>query len=209
MSEEREAPLASTADLAVRAMVEAKDVDGAATHIVRKYGAEVYGFLRAALASDADADEVFAETCERVWRGLAGFRWQCSVRTWVYVVARNESSRYLRGARQRQDRRASTSRLDEVIAVVRTETRSALRSSKFDKLRALRDELPVEDRMLLILRVDRDLAWDDIARTLQTTDGEEEHGGDELRRESARLRKRFQLIRQRLAKRARAEGLLS
>jgi RNA polymerase sigma-70 factor (ECF subfamily) len=205
MSEERDAP-----DVEVRTMLDAGDVDGAATHIVRKYGPEVYGFLRGSLGGDVDADEVFAATCERIWRGLPGFRGQCSVRTWIYVVARNESSRYLRGAHQRRARRATTSRLDEVIAVVRTETRSALRSSKLDRLRTLRDELPIDDRMLLILRLDRDLAWEDIARTLLATDGDQESPADDvLRRESGRIRKRFQLIRQRLAKRARAEGLLS
>lgn len=206
MSEE----CATAEDQDLQRMVGAGDVDGAATRIVRTYGPEVHGFLRAALSSDADADEVFAETCERMWRGLPGFRWQCSVRTWVYVLARNESSRYLRGARRRQARRATTSRLDEAVAVVRTETRSALRSNKLDRLRALRDELPLEDRMLLILRVDRELAWEDIARTLLENDREQETLSETvLRRESARLRKRFQLIRQRLAKRARAEGLLS
>jgi len=142
-----------------------------------------------------------------VWRGLSTFRWQCSLRTWAYVVARNESSRYARGERRRQARRANASRLDDAIAVVRTETRSVLRSGKLDKLRALRDELPVDDRMLLILRVDRELSWEVIARTLM--DELEEPGEDDIRRESARLRKRFQLVRQRLTKRARAEGLLS
>jgi RNA polymerase sigma-70 factor (ECF subfamily) len=206
MSEER----ATTADADLRGMVELGDVAGAATQIVRSYGPEVYGFLRAALSSDADADEVFAETCERVWRGLSRFRWECSVRTWIYVVARNESSRYLRGARRRQARRASTSGLDDAIAVVRTRTRTELRSGNIQKLQALRDELPVEDRMLLILRVDRELSWEVIARTLLETDDDQVAPDDQtLRRESARLRKRFQLIRQRLSKRARAEGLLS
>jgi RNA polymerase sigma-70 factor, ECF subfamily len=198
------------ADADIQAMVGNGDVDAAATVIVQNYGQQVYGFLRAALGNDADADEVFAATSERLWRGLPAFRWQCSVRTWIYVIARNESSRYLRGARRRQLGRVSTSRLDEVIAAVRTATRSALQSTKLDRLRALRDELPVEDRMLLILRVDRDFNWEDIARTLLDQNRDHDPPSDEaLRRESARLRKRFQLIRQRLAARARDEGILT
>jgi RNA polymerase sigma-70 factor (ECF subfamily) len=210
MGEEREAPtVTAVADPDVRRLLDSGDVDGAATQIVRTYGREVFGVLRAALGNDPDADEVFAQTCECIWRGLSGFRWQCSLRTWIYVVARNESSRYMRGARRHLDRRANTSRLEDAIALVRTETRSELRSNKLDKFRALRDELSVEDRTLLIMRVDRDLAWEDIARALLSMAPDAEPIDDEaLRRESARLRKRFQLVRQRLAKRALAEGLL-
>jgi RNA polymerase sigma-70 factor (ECF subfamily) len=99
------------------------------------------------------------------------------------------------------------SELDEVVAVVRTETASALRTEKRTKLQALRDELSVDDRTLLILRVDRDLPWDEIARAF-LADPEAVADEDRLRREAARLRKRFQLVKGRLAERAREEGLL-
>ena len=191
----------------VRAWIDAGRVDEAATLVVRALGPEVYGFLRAALASDADADEVFANACERVWRALPAFRWQCSLRTWVYVIARNEAARFVRSAQRRNARRAGSSQLDGVVAAVRTETRSVLRTHKRDRLRALRDELPVDDRMLLVLRVDRDLAWEDVARAF-LSDRSLDHDAGQLQRESARLRKRFQLIRKRLADRARAEGLV-
>jgi RNA polymerase sigma-70 factor (ECF subfamily) len=54
--------------------------------------------------------------------------------------------------------------------------------------------LPEMDRMLLILRVDRELSWRDLARVVL--------GGSptpvELEREAVRLRKRFQLVKERL-----------
>lgn len=198
-------PKTGVGDTDVRAWVDAGQSDRAATAVIADLGAEVYGFLRAALASESDADDVFAATCERMWRGLASFRWQCSLRTWIYVIARNEAARFARGAKRRNAGRTSPSQLEDVAAAVRTATRSALQSQKRDKFRALRDELPPDDRMLLILRVDRDLAWEDVARTFMADDGEPDP--DDLRRETARLRKRFQLVKQRLAVRAREEGL--
>jgi RNA polymerase sigma-70 factor, ECF subfamily len=189
----------------VRALVEAGQAERAATAVIAELGGEVYGFLRACLGSESDADDVFAATCERMWRGLAKFRWQCSVRTWIYVIARNEVARFVRGARRRDGGRTSPSQLEQVAMAVRSETLSALRSQKLDKFRALRDELTPDDRMVLILRVDRDLPWDDVARTFMEDDGEPDPG--ELQRETTRLRKRFQLIKQRLATRAREEGL--
>jgi RNA polymerase sigma-70 factor, ECF subfamily len=195
-----------TADEEVRAMVVAGDTGPAATLAIRTFGPEVLGFLRGVLVSEADADEVFAATSERLWRSLATFKWRCSLRTWAYVIARNEVVRFLRGARRRNAGRATPSEIEGVVAAVRTETRSALRSEKRNKLMALRDELPADDRTLLILRIDRELPWEEIALTFLTD--AENWSAEQIKRESARLRKRFQLVRSRLADRAREEGLL-
>jgi len=196
---------AQTPDDNVRAALGAGDVDAAVTHVIRRLGPEVFGFLRGALGSDSDADEVFAAVSERVWRSLARFQWECSLRTWVYVVARNEMVRHSQNARRRNAQCVTPSALDAVVAAVRTETLSALRSERRNKLRALRDELSVDDRALLILRVDRDLQWEEIARAFLSDDGAT---AERVQREAARLRKRFQLIKKRLADRAREEGLL-
>ncbi|MGH7296105.1 MAG: RNA polymerase sigma factor [Polyangiaceae bacterium] len=191
----------------VRAMVSAGDVSRATTAVLRDLGPEVFGFLRGALGDEADADEVFAATSERIWRSLSAFRWQCTLRTWAYVIARNEIARFIQGKKRRNAGRVTPSELDHVVAAVRTETQSALRSEKRDKLRALRDELPVDDRTLLILRVDRGLEWEAIARAfLEDPEGCSE---EQIKREAARLRKRFQLVKRRLSDRAREEGLLS
>jgi RNA polymerase sigma-70 factor (ECF subfamily) len=197
---------AHESDERVRAAILAGNVDDAVTEVLHSLGPEVFGFLRGALGNEPDADEVFALTGERIWRSLAGFRWQSTLRTWVYVIARHEMLRFLRGARRHRVGRVTPSALEDVVAAVRTETLSALRTEKRSKLEALRDELPVDDRTLLILRVDRSLKWEDIARAfLPDPDRQTE---EQLRREAARLRKRFQLVRQRLTDRAREEGLL-
>jgi RNA polymerase sigma-70 factor (ECF subfamily) len=191
----------------IRGVLEAGDVRRAATAVVRELGPEVLGFLRASLGSDDDADDVFALVSERIWKAIGAFRWECSLRTWVYVIARHEAAHFLRGARRHNARNAGASELDRVVAAVRTETRSALRSGKADKLKALRDELSMEDRTILILRVDRDMPWEDIARVFLNE--AEAMQTDLVKREAARLRKRFQLVRRVLAERARAHGILT
>jgi len=51
--------------------------------------------------------------------------------------------------------------------------------------------------MLLVLRVDKGLAWNDLARVMYAEDGPllDDEG---LKREAARLRKRFQHVKERL-----------
>ena len=91
----------------------------------------------------------------------------------------------------------ASSQVSAIAEQVRSETRTALAR--------LRDELPEEDRELLVLRIDRGLAWEELARVLLGADVVSDAA---LVRESARLRKRFQLVKERLRERARALGIL-
>ncbi|HEX4423409.1 MAG TPA: sigma-70 family RNA polymerase sigma factor [Kofleriaceae bacterium] len=168
---------------------------------MRELGPEILGFLSGVLGND-DADEVFSTLSERLWRSLTGFEGRCSLRTWTYVLARHELGRFRRGIRRHEDGRVPISELQEVLAAVKTQNRSTLARDRRDTLERLRDELPIEDRTLLILRVDRNLSWDEIA--LAFAEDPETFGDHDRRRESARLRKRFQLVKQRLMARARA-----
>jgi RNA polymerase sigma-70 factor (ECF subfamily) len=76
-----------------------------------------------------------------------------------------------------------------------TERKRALRST----LIAQRARLSPEERALLVLRLDRDLAWREVA-TVLSADGEPV--------DEAALRKRFERLKAKLAQLAREEGLL-
>jgi RNA polymerase sigma-70 factor (ECF subfamily) len=187
-------------DERVRSHLAVGETGAAATLALREFGPEILGFLSGVLG-DADADEVFSDLSERLWRSLKGFEGRCSIRTWTYVLARHELGRFRKGMRRYAECLVPISGLQDVLAVARTRTGSATPTDRQRRLAALRDELPVEDRTLLILRVDRDLAWDDIA--LAFADTPEALSEEARKREAARLRKRFQLVKQRLVARAR------
>ncbi len=192
---------------AARRACDRGDYQAATTSALRAYGPEVLGFLRAFLRRDEDASDVFAVFAEDLWKSLATFAWECSLRTWAYTLARRASYRTMKRARRASAKNTSDSVLEEVVAKVRTETLTYLRTEKKTKLRALRESLPEADQMLLVLRVDRGLAWDELARVL--SEAQTDTDADELRREAARLRKRFQLVKEKLVARAKKEGLYS
>ena len=82
-----------------------------------------------------------------------------------------------------------------------------MKSQTKDRIARLRESLSNDEQMLLSLRLDRGLAWNELARILH--DGPQEELTDEvLKRESSRLRKRFQSVKEKLAELARLEGLL-
>jgi len=198
---------AQVLDDRIKALLAAGDASGAVTEALRALGPDVLGFVSGVLGNDADADEVFAVVSERLWRSLAAFEWRCSLRTWSHVIARHEIERFRRGARRHVHGRVRISELAEVIAAVEAQTRSEQRSARQLAIARLRDELPPEDRALLVLRVDRELPWDEVA--LAFSEDPDKSSEEEIKRESARLRKRFELLKKRLAVRAREEGLLS
>lgn len=177
----------------VQALCRSGEVGEAATLAIRAYGPEVLGFLCTALGNRADAEEVFSVFCEALWRGLAGFQWRCSLRTWAYVIARHACLRFGTSA-SRQPLRASeplNSEAFNLAAEVRQSTVSHLRGDPQERVHQLRALLSTEEQMLLTLRVDRRMEWADIARVLMPE-------AEEPERAAAAVRKRFQRLRERL-----------
>jgi len=185
------------------AKIRAGAYDAAATRALEMYGSEIYGYLINYCGGESTAAEVFGQFGEDMWSGLARFSFGCAVRTWLYVIARNAASRYHRSPWQR--RHAGESALDQAIARVRTQTAPWQRTEVKDRWRELRDSLDPEDRSLLVLRIDRELSWQDCARITLADDAARD---DAIAREAARLRKRFQVLKDELRARAVAAGLV-
>ena len=189
----------------ISGLVEQRSFDAAATRALEVYGPELFGFLAHTLGNESDAGEVFSQVAEDLWKGLPSFGRRCSVRTWLYVLGRHAIVRYRRSPWNRGDRRHGDSRIESAIDAARSRTQPWLRTDVKDRMRVLRDSLDDDDRTLLSLRVDRDLAWEDIARVML---GAEEPEAQQVTRETARLRKRFQLLKAELRERAVAAGIL-
>lgn len=186
---ERDAELVSV----VRADLERGDVGGATTRVVQGYGPEILGYLLAMSRREIDAHDAFAQFCENLWLGLAGFRWESSLRTWCYVLARNALRRLWSGAPERHGPHVSPSQaaeLHELSERARTATAEYMRTETKSRFAALRERLDPDDRTLLILRVDRRMTWRDIAAVL----GEPPEPAA-LERRAAALRKRFERLK--------------
>lgn len=178
--------------------------DRVATLAVETYGAELYGFLLGTLGNPGHAGDVFSQVIETFWRGLPRFAGRCSVRTWLYLLARHAEVDHRRSP-WNGARRTGDAQLDAMVDRMRSATPPWQRTEVKSRWAALRDALAPDDRALLVLRIDRNLSWADIARvTLCDT----EPDTATLGRESMRLRKRFQLLKQRLREEVRAAGLV-
>jgi RNA polymerase sigma-70 factor, ECF subfamily len=197
----------------IRAAFEAAELQLSATLLLELYGPEIFRFLIAKLHDPELAGDVFGDFTEDLWRGIAGFRWVCSARAWAYTLARHAASRSIKQQRKRAKRNVPLSRaepLSEIADRVRSQTSAQLRTETRSRLTALRGQLPEEEQMLLMLRVNRELPWLDIARILATgsLDDAMQLSPHELSTEAARLRKRFQKAKEKLRRLAAEAGLL-
>jgi len=193
----------------IRRLTEASDLAAATTAALQGHGPEVLRFLIGLHGSEAAAADVFSLFAEGVWRGLATFDWGCSFRTWAFGIARRASLRYRRDEGRRAKREVPLSLhsgLSAVAEEVRSRTASYLRTERKSRFAEIRDTLPPDDRALLMLRVDQKLAWNDCARAMH--DEEAPLGDEALQREAARLRKRYQVVKERLLELGRKEGLV-
>jgi RNA polymerase sigma-70 factor, ECF subfamily len=189
----------------LRELIREGGLDRAATRAIESYGNELYGFLVNVIGNESDAADVFSQTSEDLWNGLPGFKGECSMRTWLYALARHAAARFRRSPWNAAERRTGDSRLDAFVEASRSRTQPWLRTDIKNRWSVLREALDPEDRSLLVLRVDRALPWDDISRIML-----DENASDAAARgrESDRLRKRFQFLKEELRRRARDAGLL-
>lgn len=184
----------------IRDATAAGDFQRAATEALQLYGSELFGYL-CNVARDEDlASDAFSATCERLWKGLPAFRWESSLRSWLYTIARNAMSTLRAHPSRRPERNASVSEIEDIAHKIRTATLPIHRTEVREGIRALRDELSREDAELVLLRIDRKMSWRDIARVI--------HEGADPDKHTAALRKRFERAKEHLRRLATERGFV-
>ena len=99
-----------------------------------------------------------------------------------------------REARRLRDVPLSNVSLGHLETPRREATAGYLRTDVKQHVRSLRSQLDPDDQLLLVLRVDKDLGWRDIAMVMLGPDAADV----ELARHAAALRKRFERVKLRL-----------
>jgi RNA polymerase sigma-70 factor (ECF subfamily) len=173
------------------------DRAGALKVALRAYGPGVLGYLETVLGDRDDARDVFQAVAEDLWAWLPSYRGG-SLRAAAYRIARHSAARFRREAWRRRKERMRTTMASRIAASM-TSPESRLATKPKDRLERLREALEPDERTLLILRLDRELSWKEVAEVLSEE-------GDPV--DSAAARKRYERVKERLAKLAKEQGLL-
>jgi RNA polymerase sigma-70 factor (ECF subfamily) len=172
----------------------ARDHQHTVERVLHEHGSEIFGWMLTTLSSDAEAADAFSLFSEDLWRSLARHEGRCSIRTWCYMLARCAVGRVIEARATGRGVPLSDAPISNVAAQVRDATLSYLRTDAKQRIRSLRAQLDPDDQLLLVLRVDKDLGWRDIAIVMFGHDA----GDAELARHAARLRKRFERVKAQL-----------
>lgn len=195
-----------TREQEIHALCDQGDVGSAVERTLQVYGREILRLMHSVLHQPDLARDAFSVFSENLLKGLPGFRWESSLRTWAYRLARNACYQVMHAPSTREQP-MSLSALPDEAEHQRTETHPWQRTSVKERFRELREKLKPEERMLLMLRVDQKLSWTEIARVM----GEPEEASENaaLARRAAALRQQFQRLKTHLRELAVQEGLIS
>lgn len=170
--------------------------------LVGAYGREILQFLHGFLRDGQDAEEVFAQMCLKLLEEIPRFRGECSGRAWFFYKSRYAALDWVRSPRRQRERRLEThelSRMSDLVAQVRSETRPYLKTEVKDRFAELREKLKPEERMLLVLYKYQDMPSHEVAEAMSTPEDPWT---------AAKVRKRWQRLKIKIAQMAKREGLL-
>ena len=191
--------MAGEQEAAITTALAAADVTAATRLTLELYGPQIHGYLVAVMRAQTAADDAFALFAEDVWRGLPGFRGGSSVRTWAYKLAWHAALRVRRDPFARRGRRLETDEISALADRITAAASAQARRDLADRVHQLRESLTPEERTLLVLKIDRELTWREIAEVMS----EPRKPVDE-----ATLRKRFERLTEKLRRLAIEHGLL-
>lgn len=127
-----------------------------------RHRGKLYRYLLRQLRDNALADEFFQDTWQRVVSARAGWTPDAGFATWLYTIAHHRLGDHWRSLKHRP---AAPSDADERLARVADPDTPERVLSEFERRRQLQlalDDLPEEQREVLLLRLEQELTLEEI-----------------------------------------------
>lgn len=139
------------------------------TAILKKYSERLYWHIRRLVVSHDDAHDVLQNLSIRVWRGLADFRGDSSLYTWLYRIATNEALSFL----ESQKRRATLSLSDHESALEnKLSAEPGFDARKLEwRLQQAIQALPEKQRVVFNLRYYDEMPYEQMSEITGTSVG--------------------------------------
>ena len=143
------------------------DVSAAAT-LLGRYERGLYNFLWQTVRHHQDAEDAKQETICKTLRNLPQFRQQCQFKTWLYRIGHNEAINIVRRRKRLEIHESPERCLDAPSETDMNATPSdqLVRSERVSALRDAIAKLPVQERQVVLLRMQEEMPFKEIARVI-------------------------------------------
>ena len=141
--------------------------------LVERFQRDVYGKAFSIVKNHLDADDVVQETFLRVYRALPGFRFEASFRTWLITIATRQALNFLERTRTGHESLEAGEEGQE-HAALRVEENQLNHMLDQESRRLLREalpNLPKRQKQAILLKLQNDWKYEDIAREMGTSVG--------------------------------------
>jgi RNA polymerase sigma-70 factor, ECF subfamily len=179
----------------VRDLCQRGEVGQAVERVLQGHGTEVQRVMSGILRDEVRVQDAYSIFCERLLKGLPGFRGEGQLWMWLYRMARNSCLQLLKSPAGRE-MPVSDSQFPDQAQQERSQTPPWQQAAMKERFRTLRESLQPQERMLLTLRLDQQLSWREVAQ--QMADSQGPLTEEALNRRATTLRQQFQRAKARL-----------
>lgn len=134
--------------------------------LVRAYQKQVYALCLRMVGDPGEAEDLTQEAFVKSWQGLEYYRYEAAFSTWLYRLTTNLCLDHLRRRKRQAALTAAWDEEAEYRDTALTPEEACLRREAYGELDAAMAALSPEDRALLVLRVVRELSYEEIAADL-------------------------------------------
>ncbi len=135
--------------------------------IYRSFSSFVYNVALGITHNRVDAEEVTQDVFVKAYRGLKGFRFGSSFKTWVYRIAVNEALNRYNRSKKEKSRRLDYDDSIETQPAIDSAAEEIMRSDSERRYAMLLEKLDQHQRACLVLREIEGLSYKDIAGVLR------------------------------------------
>lgn len=135
---------------------------GAFDQLYARHRARLYRYLLRQLRDGALADEVFQDIWQRVITGRQGWKPEAPFSTWLYRIAHNRITDHWRALKHRPPAPDNADERTERVPDPDTPERNLSEFEQRRRLQLALDELPDEQREVVLLRLEQELSLEEI-----------------------------------------------
>jgi len=142
---------------------------GAFTQLFGRYSGPLLSFLARMVGSRSRAEELTQDTFVRIYQARERYEPRARFSTYAFGIAHNLALNDLARAHHKRERPLGDDFGEAFASPEPTPEAAALSSATQENLEHALRQLPDRQRAALLLRVEHDLSYDEIARALETT----------------------------------------